>query len=124
ARRGARKLKRSHDHRLLSRLALLEGQALNDLGRAREALGRLDAALAAAPNDVHVLYERGVSLFELCRFEDARKDLDEVVAKSPDDAWAHHHLALVLERAGDLLGADREFSRARTLAPADFKPPI
>src|SRR4029079_3136165 len=41
ARRGSRKVKRSHERGLVARLALLEGQALNDLGRSREALGRL-----------------------------------------------------------------------------------
>jgi len=129
ARRGSHKIKRSHDHNLMARLALLEGQALNDLGRSREALARLDAALAAeranhAVVDVHVLYERAVALFELCRFVDARRDLEEVLARNPSDAWAHHHLALVLERLDDPGAAEREFARARQLAPADFKPPV
>ena len=58
ARRGSRRLKRARaphgahpDRALVARLALLEGQALNDLGRSREALMRLDAALAAVPDD-------------------------------------------------------------------------
>jgi predicted Zn-dependent protease with MMP-like domain/Flp pilus assembly protein TadD len=129
ARRGSRKIKRSHDHSLMSRLALLEGQALNDLGRSREALSRLDAALAAeksdhSPGDVHILYERAVALFELCRFDEARRELGAVIARNAGDAWAHHHLALVLERVGDATGAEREFARARTLAPADFRAPV
>jgi tetratricopeptide (TPR) repeat protein len=129
ARRGTHKIKRSHDHSLMARLALLEGQGLNDLGRSREALARLDAALASqrsehAPGDIHILYERAVALFELCRFSEARKDLDEVIARNGSDAWAHHHLGLVLERLGDAAGAEREFGRARSLAPQDFKPPV
>src|SRR5256885_1015770 len=68
ARRGARRTKHSRDRGLSVRIALLEGQALNDLGRPREAIGRLDAAVAASPEDLRVRYERGVTLFELCRF--------------------------------------------------------
>jgi tetratricopeptide (TPR) repeat protein len=127
ARRGSHRLKRTHlkgDRALAARLALLEGQALNDLGRSREALGRLDAALAATPDDQHARYERAVALFDLCRFSEARRAFTDVLEKNPKDAWAHHHLGLVLERLSDPAGSARELMRAEELAPADFKPPI
>jgi Flp pilus assembly protein TadD/predicted Zn-dependent protease with MMP-like domain len=126
ARRGARRCKRSRDRALAARLALLEGQALNDLGRSREALSRLDAALASAqaPDDLRVKYERAAALFELCRFAEAKRGFLEVLQKTPDDAWAHHHLGLTLERLGDTAAAERELERARKLQPDDFKPPI
>lgn len=129
ARRGSRRLKRartrSHpDRTLAGRLALLEGQALNDLGRSREALMRLDAALAADPEDAQARYERAVALFDLCRFADARRALLAVLEKNPQDPWAHHHLGLVLERLGDVAGAAREFSRAQKEAPTEFRPPV
>ena len=131
ARRGSRRLKRVRsphggrpDRALLSRLALLEGQALNDLGRSREALGRLDAALAALPDDLHARYERAVALFDLCRFAEAKRAFLDVLAKNPHDAWAHHHLGLTLERVGDVAAADRELSRARQEAPAEFRTPV
>jgi predicted Zn-dependent protease with MMP-like domain len=47
-----------------------------------------------------------------------------VLQKTPDDAWAHHHLGLTLERLGDTAAAERELERARKLQPDDFKPPI
>ncbi len=127
ARRGSHRLKRTHaraDRALAARLALLEGQALNDLGRSREALMRLDASLAAASEDQHARYERAVALFDLCRFADAKRGFLDVLDKNPKDAWAHHHLGLVLERLGDGQGAERELNRARAEAPADFKLPI
>jgi len=131
ARRGSHRLKRTHwkgarnyDRSLAARLALLEGQALNDLGRSREALSRLDASLAAQSDDLHARYERSVALFDLCRFAEAKKGFLEVLGKNPHDAWAHHHLGLTLERLGDQNGADRELARARQEAPADFKLPI
>jgi Flp pilus assembly protein TadD/predicted Zn-dependent protease with MMP-like domain len=132
ARRGSLRLKRARLHppkspenrALAARLALLEGQALNDLGRSREALMRLDASLAAAPEDPHARYERAVALFDLCRFAEAKRGFVEVLDKNPHDAWAHHHLGLVLERLGDSAGAERELEHARAEAPADFKAPI
>ena len=131
ARRGSRRLKRVHaphgarpDRALVARLALLEGQALNDLGRSREALMRLDAALAAVPDDLHARYERAVALFDLCRFAEAKRAFTEVLIKNPHDAWAHHHLGLTLERLGDVASAERELSRARIEAPAEFHAPV
>jgi tetratricopeptide (TPR) repeat protein len=132
ARRGSRRLKRARatahgahpDRALVSRLALLEGQALNDLGRSREALMRLDAALAAEPDDLHARYERAVALFDLCRFAEARRAFLDVLAKNPHDAWAHHHLGLTLERTGDQESAERELARARSEAPSEFHAPV
>jgi tetratricopeptide (TPR) repeat protein len=132
ARRGSRRLKRARsvthggrpDRALVARLALLEGQALNDLGRSREALMRLDAALAAEPDDLHARYERAVALFDLCRFGEARRAFSDVLAKNPHDAWAHHHLGLTLERTGDVAGAERELARARAEAPNEFHAPV
>jgi Flp pilus assembly protein TadD/predicted Zn-dependent protease with MMP-like domain len=124
ARRGARRLKRGRDRELAARLGLLAGQALNDLGRSREALAALDTALGMAHDDLRIRYERGVALFELCRFEDARRSFTEVIDRNPDDAWAHHQLGLVLERLGDTTGAERELARARSLAPGDFPAPV
>src|SRR4051812_30074713 len=131
ARRGSRRLKRAHaprgahpDRALVARLALLEGQALNDLGRSREALMRLDAALAALPEDLHARYERAVALFDLCRFADAKRAFLDVLARNPHDAWAHHHLGLTLERLGDIAAADRELGKARQEAPTEFHAPV
>jgi tetratricopeptide (TPR) repeat protein len=131
ARRGTRRLKRAHaprgahpDRALVARLALLEGQALNDLGRSREALGRLDAALAAVPEDLHARYERAVALFDLCRFAEAKRAFGEVLQRNPHDAWAHHHLGLVLERLGDVAASERELARARQEAPNEFHTPV
>ena len=131
ARRGSRRIKRARaphgsrpDRALVARLALLEGQALNDLGRSREALMRLDAALAAEPGDPHAQYERAVALFDLCRFAEARRAFVQVLVKNPHDAWAHHHLGLVLERLGDVAGSERELARARQEAPTEFHAPV
>jgi len=120
--RGSR-LARRRDAALAGEAALLEGQALSQLGNAKAALARLTEARRALPGDAGVLTERGLALFELCRFEDAAADLEEALGLVPDDAWAHHALGRVLERLGRA-DAARHLARARELAPEDFPPPI
>jgi predicted Zn-dependent protease with MMP-like domain/Flp pilus assembly protein TadD len=121
ARRGSRRLRvvRRKDRELVAGLALLEGQALRDLGRAREGLARIDTALAAHATPA-ARYERAVTLFDLCRFVEARRALEEFLRAEPRDAWAHHYLGLVLERLGDQIGADRELRFAQREAPSEF----
>ena len=119
ARHGERRARRRHPE-LVGQLDLLQGMALNDLGRSAEALAELDAALAHEPRDLDARYERGVALFELCRFAEARTELGGVLQALPDDAYAHHELGLVLERLGDARGASAQLARATELAPKAF----
>jgi tetratricopeptide (TPR) repeat protein len=122
ARRGSRRV--SHrDGERVARLALLEGQALIDLGRGAEALRRIDAALAAAPGFSAASYERGVALFELCRFAEARPMFEKVLAGTPDHAHALYHLGLIEERAGDEAAAARHLAAASQADPKSFPPP-
>jgi tetratricopeptide (TPR) repeat protein len=121
ARRGSRHV--SHrDGEEVARLALLEGQALIDLGRAGEALRRIDAALAAQPHFSAAVYERGVALFELCRFDEARATFTRVLAETPDHAHALYHLGLIEERTGDQRAAARHLAAATAADPKSFPP--
>lgn len=122
ARRAARGVKRA-DKARRAHLALLEGEALNDLGRAGEALRRLDAALALRPDDVDARFERGVALFDLCRLNEARRELERIVAADPGHAHAHHHLGLIAERAGDEATSVRELAEATRLDAKAFPTP-
>jgi tetratricopeptide (TPR) repeat protein len=122
ARRGSRHVSRRDPERV-SRLALLEGQALVDLGRAAEGLRRIDAALAAAPKMMPALYERGVALFELCRFPEARRMFEKVLAIDPKHGHALYHLGLIDERYGDDTGASRHLSGATAIDPKAFPAP-
>lgn len=121
--RGLAKLRHARgklDRALRARLELLSGQALSDLGRAKEAVPHLDAAIAAAPDDLTSRYERGVALFDLCRFRDAEKSLREVVEKDPSDAFAHQQLGLTLEQLGDEPAAAHELAEALRLDPTEI----
>jgi tetratricopeptide (TPR) repeat protein len=122
ARRGFRRAA-ARDRARSARLAVLEAQALIDLGRAGEALRRLDVALALAPRLVAARYEKGVALFELCRFADARRELEQVLAESPEHVHALFHLGLVEERLGNLATAENHLGEAASRDPASFPMP-
>jgi tetratricopeptide (TPR) repeat protein len=112
------------DPSLVPRLLVLAGMAGNDLGRSREALHHLEEAVALDPRDVDAQYERGVALFELCRFAPARRAFERVLRQSPRDPWALHHLGLLAERAGEERRASELLGRAARLSPRDIRPPV
>jgi len=108
-----------------ARLALLEGQALIDLGRANEALRRLDASVAWKPDVASALYERGVALFELCRFDDAHRMFEKVLADDDDSDHAHalYHLGLIEERQGNEGASALHLAAATAADPKAFPAP-
>jgi tetratricopeptide (TPR) repeat protein len=120
ARRGRARTHSSRHRLRAARLALLEGQALVDLGRAVDALGPLAQALRLNPADLSARYEQGVAQFELCRFGAARKAFDEVLARDAGHAHALYHLALIHEREGRDQEADRLFAEASERDPKSF----
>jgi predicted Zn-dependent protease with MMP-like domain/Flp pilus assembly protein TadD len=122
--RGARLARKAGEAELAAELGWLEGAALNQLGRCREALARLDVAEKEQPESLDVLLEKGIALYELCRFDDARTALLRAEKLDGDDPWTQHYLGLVAERRGDAEEARRHFERARRLAPEEFPKPI
>jgi tetratricopeptide (TPR) repeat protein len=123
ARRGARHTG-ARDRDRAAHLALLEGQALIDLGRSGEALRPLTRALKLTPDDESARYERGVALFELCRFAEARQAFERVLELEPGHAHAQYHLGLILERQGDDAGARVRFAAATHGDPKSFPAPL
>ena len=124
--RGARAaLRPAHrDRGLAADLWLLAGMAENDLGQNRTALSHLDRALAAFPDDPDAVYERGVALYELCRFEEAQRAFERTLKLAPDDPWALHQLGLVAEQKGEAARAEELFARARRQEPEAFPPDL
>lgn len=119
--RGARAAALRKDRPLVGRLELIAGMAENDLGRSHLALTHLDRAVKARPDDADAAYERGVALYELCRFGDAQGAFERALALAPDDPWTIHQLGLLAERRGDERRATSLLARARSLAPSDFR---
>jgi Flp pilus assembly protein TadD/predicted Zn-dependent protease with MMP-like domain len=126
AQRGSRRAlaRRRRNAPLAADLAVLEAQALNDLGRSDEALDRVDSALRIAPNRGDAMHERGVALFDLSRFGDARTAFQKALQSQPQDAYTHQMLGLTLEQLGEIALADAEQKKALELAPHELTPPI
>ncbi|MCG8592489.1 MAG: metallopeptidase family protein [Proteobacteria bacterium] len=66
----------------------------------------------------------GQILFELGRYVEARRALDQAVALDPDAAHAVYHLALVMERVGDAEESEPAFARANALDPDHYPLPV
>lgn len=125
AQRGSRRAQaRRRNNPLAADLAVLEGQALNDLGRSDEALVRVDGALRITPGRGDALHEKGVALFDLSKFSEAKAAFTKALVIQPDDAYTHQMLGLTLEQLGDDKGADAELVRALALAPTELSAPI
>jgi predicted Zn-dependent protease with MMP-like domain len=120
------------ERELYARLLLLEGEALLDLGRARQAMERFELVLhdsRDAKLEAQAQYERGVAQFELCRLPDARRSFEDWLAHHVNEdsdtaAFAHHHLGLVLELVGEPAAAARELKIAERLRPDHFPAPL
>jgi predicted Zn-dependent protease with MMP-like domain/Flp pilus assembly protein TadD len=65
----------------------------------------------------------GQILFELGRFEEAKRSLDAAVAMDPEAGHAVYHLALVLERLGAGEEASNAFAKANALDPERYPLP-
>lgn len=124
ARKGRKAARKEGRPALEADLLWLEGSAHTELADPATALARLDEALALAPDHLDAMLERAFALFELLRFEEARRQLEAALARSPDEPWAHHQLGLLAERRGDRAEADRRFKRARRLDPEAFPAPV
>jgi Flp pilus assembly protein TadD/predicted Zn-dependent protease with MMP-like domain len=126
AQRGSRRAlaRRRRNAPLAADLAVLEAQALNDLGRSDEALERVDSALRIAPDRGDALHERGVALFDLSRFADARVAFQKALVTQPQDAYTHQMLGLSLEQVGEVAQADIELAKAIELAPHELTAPV
>ncbi len=105
-------------------LLVLGGTALNKLGDAKPALEALDRARVLSPDDPDIGLERAIALFSLCRFSDAKRQLEQVLEAVPTSGWAHHYLGLVAERSGNAQLARRHFRLARKHNPEDFPAPV
>jgi predicted Zn-dependent protease with MMP-like domain len=83
----------------------------------------VDAALRLAPGRGDALHEKGVALFDLSKFSEAKAAFQKALGIQPDDAYTHQMLGLTLEQLHDA-GADRELARALELAPGELLPPV
>jgi HTH-type transcriptional regulator, quorum sensing regulator NprR len=110
------------------RALMLEGRALTDLGRPRDALGVLQKALSAGERrtDTHMIaevsYLIGVALYSAGNYDEAlvylRRSLDET-SRGPEDPTLLGKITVcighILYVRGDTGGAIEQYARARDL---------
>jgi predicted Zn-dependent protease with MMP-like domain/cytochrome c-type biogenesis protein CcmH/NrfG len=104
------------DPRLHFDWLLLTGVGLNQAGELTEALASLEKAVKLFPDELEAQIERAVVLFELSRFDEAKKAFEEL----GEEPMALHHLGLIAERRGDEKEAARLFGIATELDPEAF----
>ncbi len=124
AERGFELATAQHDEPFALSFARLSAMGFNDTGQPQDALDRADWVLHREKDDPEALYERAVALFELCRFADAKTAFTRLLADAERAAWAHHHLALLLEREGKEQEAQVHFGKARALDLQAFPTPV
>jgi tetratricopeptide (TPR) repeat protein len=118
--RALPRAQKSKDKALLKDLYLLQSMAFDDLGRPGDALSSANRSLENDSTDREARREKGVALFELCRFDASKAELSKLAAEEPD-AWAEHYLGLIAERVQDEIAAQAHFARATKLDPDAFK---
>ena len=122
--------RRGRERKLAAEFALLEARAFLGLGRPRAALWRLDDAARTLSDDLDVALARGTALFELLRLDEAQEVFEEVLTRSPEEAYAWWYLGLIAERraafgtGGAVADATALFERARRLDPEGFPGPL
>lgn len=99
--------------------ALAEARKLRDQGRGEDALGRLQAAIAANPKSVEAHTELGHGLVAGRRTRDAIAPLQTAVKLAPATATAWYDLAFALREDGQTAAAVDAYRRYITLRPED-----
>lgn len=122
--KGRKLAKKLKDDELAYEFQLLQGIAFNQLGECDRAVKALDEALELNPDSAEARLERGIALFELCRFKEATAAFEDVLSKAGEEPWAHHYLGLLAERRKELKEANKRFDHARALAPEEFPAPV
>jgi tetratricopeptide (TPR) repeat protein len=84
----------------------------------REKERRREAEIAAA--NLQVDTERAWSLLEYGRPNEARRVLDRILARHPDEPWALFLFGVCLLRTGELARAESVFSEVLSQSPADY----
>jgi tetratricopeptide (TPR) repeat protein len=85
------------------------GSLLSKANKSGEASTLLIKAKEIDPKSSKIRYELGKTYFDLNRFEDARKEVEESVRLDPRNAPAHYLLGRVYQRSGKSELAAKEF---------------
>jgi tetratricopeptide (TPR) repeat protein len=84
-----------------------------------EALGMIERAVAARPNDGYIIDSLGWALYRLGRFEEAVEPMERAAALTPVDPVINDHLGDVYWAVGRRIEAQFQWKRALSFDPPD-----
>ena len=102
----------------------LLGDALRDQGRLDEAEGTYRAVVLVDPRDGDAWAALAASLMFQLRWTESRKACNRSLREFPGHPEASYIRAVLRERDGDYLGAERDFSRAWLADPYRWPLPV
>ena len=119
------------DFRMALKLNPNQPQVLNYLGysllekniRLDEALGMIERAVSAVPNDGYITDSLGWALYRLRRFEEAVKYMERAAELTPVDPIVTDHLGDTLWAVGRKLEAEFQWRRALSFGPEEADAP-
>ena len=95
----------------------LLANALDDLGKKDEALQYYDKIITSNPNDYQAWFNKGITLYNLKKYTDAKKCLQQTVLIYPFYTSAHYWLGNISIEEGNLVNALLSFSTTLILNP-------
>lgn len=102
----------------------LYAEALEGAGRLKEAIGAYTRAIALTPDWTAGVARRASLLIEVGQIDEARADVDAVLATDPEVAEAQFNRAILAEVAGNEFDAARAYRTAETLDPERYYLPV
>jgi tetratricopeptide (TPR) repeat protein/uncharacterized membrane protein len=93
------------------------GEALLDVGKVSEAIGRYEQALQIQPDYAEAHNNLGNALVKEGRLRDAIGHYEQALRIAPDLAEAHYNLGIALERAGRFQDALKHYEQAVRIKP-------
>jgi tetratricopeptide (TPR) repeat protein len=93
-----------------------QGRGLIQQGQFEEAIDRLSEAIRLDPTLARAYNARGYARIRLKRFQEAIAEFDEAIKLDPKYANAYHNRGSAKRAAGDKVGSEADFQKARELS--------
>lgn len=101
----------------------LAGSAMMDAGDLEGAEPLLRQALERSPTLLDARGALALLLYETCRFDEAREEVERILAADEKDPQAHHLASRLAEHRGDEVRAEEEARMAHRMEPEAFPLP-
>ena len=92
---------------------------LAESGQYEQALELVNREIKTNANNANVWYNKGILLFKMCRYQDARNSFAQAADIDPEFAEAWYNKGIALMTLGKYLEAIRTFDKAIAINPND-----